>query len=267
LSQQLRERLRSRPAVWRRLRRLRLKLGAVAGSRRVAGISGPVHFNDLMLASRRASHVAHYNAVATKMLGHIERHVEWAEATPVIDIGSGYGRLLRHLVGHVEPSRIWACDTDAAAIEFCRAAFGVEGCGSITTPGTTFPEPFGLVVALTVLTNLPRSAVEAIVARLADITRPGGLVVITTHGWDSVHRHLPSYGSQYPALRGHISDALDAEGTCFVPYPHHRGDLGMAWHTPGFVRSLFDGHRFDLVEFIEAGLDDHQDVHIIRRRA
>ena len=225
-----------------------------------------MHFNDLMLASRGAGPVAHYNAVATQMLGHIERHLAWPAATPVIDIGSGYGRFVRHLVDHVTASRIWVCDTDEAAVAFCRAAFGVEGCGSITGPGTTFPEPFGLVVALTVLTNLPRPAVEAITARIADITRPGALVVLTTHGWDSVQRHLPSYGSQYPALREHISKALEAEGTCFVQYPHHCDEIGMAWHTPEFVRSLFDENRFELVEFIQAGLDDHQDVHVFRRR-
>ena len=71
---------------------------------------------------------------------------------------------------------------------------------------------------------------------------------------------------KFPALRPTIEAALAERGEHFVPYPYGDGSVGTAWHTPAWIEAAADRAGFDTESVIEAGLDEHQDVFVLRRR-
>lgn len=75
-----------------------------------------------------------------------------------LDLPSGYGRVLRHLVGAIAPSRITACDADRQAVRFCAREFGVEPFFCDRDPRKLrFTESYDLIFVGSLLTHLPEA--------------------------------------------------------------------------------------------------------------
>ncbi len=103
-------------------------------------------------------------------------------ADAILDFGCGCGRVVRHW------SRLAAAvhgtDHDRPAIEWCRAnlAFGSFEVNLLEPPLAYRDDVFDLVYAISVFTHTSEAAQRAWLADLARVVRPGGHLLLTTHG-------------------------------------------------------------------------------------
>ena len=133
---------------------------------RVAGTADA----DWFLRSGRAA----YDAIAA--------HVPLAEIDSVLDFGCGCGRVTRYwddFAGTVSGS-----DVSAKAVDWCRANLPFAPLrGQRLEPPLAFAdESFDLVYALSVFTHLTAELQLAWRDELRRVLRPGGRLLVTTHG-------------------------------------------------------------------------------------
>src|SRR5437764_7595053 len=139
---------------------------------RVAGTADAEWF----LRSGRAA----YDAIAG--------HVPIESLGSVLDFGCGCGRVTRYwqdFAGAVSGS-----DVNGKAIEWCRENLGFASFAQNTlAPPLVFePESFDLVYALSVFTHLTAQLQLAWRDEMLRVLRPGGCLLLTTHGRSYVPR-------------------------------------------------------------------------------
>lgn len=107
----------------------------------------------------------------------------------VLEWGCGCARITRHLRAAlgVRAGRLVAADADARAVDWCRAQSaalaGIEFVAHAPQPPLPFADAgFDVVLGFSVLTHLSERSARAWTADLARVLRPGGLVLLTTHG-------------------------------------------------------------------------------------
>lgn len=102
---------------------------------------------------------------------------------PVLDFGSGWGRLTRALRHHLPRERIWACDLYAEAIAWQAETFGVNGLVSVTDPANfALTQRHSIVFAASVFSHLPDGLFQAWLRRLHSLVAPNGLLAFSVHG-------------------------------------------------------------------------------------
>lgn len=273
IAERLRERLKENPSIYPLARSIRLRTRGLLPRRRFEGIPGRIHPNDSMLHATDAAGVAWYASGARNVLALIERSLAIAgtrleDVDAWLDLGCGYGRVLRFLVERAEPTKVWAEDRVDQAVRFCSSECHVHPINVPARRGQVRPDGYGFIYAISVLTHLPVSACEALLERLGRLLEPNGLLLFTTHGWRHVEL-LPGYDRETATHADEIRQRLAEAGAVFAPYVHHpTGDYGMTWHAPEFVQAAMSRLRGDPIEqlfFEPAGLDGHQDVFAYRR--
>lgn len=243
------------PAAYRVLRAIRLSAGSVFGARRVPGVSGRVHFNDLMFAMGGAHYAASGKEVV-RILGESLKRCgrDFSSVSSCLEIGSGYGRIVRELVKALPPATISACDAVAEGPEFCAKEFGVN---AVPLYSMACPGAYDLVYLISVFTHLD---LEYISEMLADITaslKPGGVLIFTTHGEVSA-RKIEIYGSPWREKKTEIIQQLTTTGFFYEKYSWYKTNIGMTWITEARMKNLLHGLR--LVSCEPAGLEGHQDI-------
>ena len=176
------------------------------------------------------------------------------DMSSVLDFGCGCGRVMRRLAGL--PGEVRGSDFDATAVAWCRR----------NLPFATFvqnelepPLPFAdgehdLVYAFSVLTHLPVPIQHAWVDELARVVRPGGLLLLSTHG----DRYLDR-------LTAHERAAFE-RGEVVVRYEGVAGtNLCTTFHPPAYVRDRL-GADLELVDELPEGArgNPHQDLFVFR---
>ena len=175
----------------------------------------------------------------------------------ILDFGCGCGRTLAFLpdLG----ASVQGCDIDAQAIRWCArnlpfAEFRVNG-----------PEPpapyedgaFDLVYAISVLTHLPEELGLRWLEDLRRMTSPGGIVVVTIHGRATWNK-LTAEETETVERNGFLFRRDDSWSAIFPEW------YQTSFHSPEYVRRRF-GERFEILDIVEAGMNDKQDVVVMRR--
>lgn len=126
------------------------------------------------------SGLAAYDAIA--------EHVPLGELGAVLDFGCGCGRVTRWF--HDFDGEVAGSDLSADAIEWCRdnLEFGSFVTNTLEPPLVFDDESFDLVYALSVFTHLTDELQLAWRDELRRVLRPGGTLLITTHGRSYVPR-------------------------------------------------------------------------------
>jgi SAM-dependent methyltransferase len=192
---------------------------------RVAGTADATWF----LGSGRAG----YDAIAA--------HVPLDEIGSVLDFGCGCGRVTRYwgdFVGSVAGS-----DLDRRAVDWCRRnlAFARFELNGLEPPLAFATGSFDLVYALSVFTHLTAELQIAWRDELLRVLRPGGSLLLTTHGRAYLER----------------LDRTDRErferGELVVRWAELPGtNLCSAYHPERYLREAF-GERLELVELVPEG--------------
>jgi SAM-dependent methyltransferase len=271
--QRLVDAVKRRPPLHRAARRVRVAAGRLLPPRKFPGIPGRIHPNDFMFDHASPEEVASYAERAGNVVANIEASLvaggrRYYDIERWLDFGCGYGRVIRFLVEHVPPDRIWASDVINEGVDFCTSEFGVHPLYSQLDLEALELEPFDFVYAISVLSHLNERNSRALLRLLGDALRPSGIAMFTTHGRRSLENPA-LYGAEFCERREEIARAVERRGMAFLPYAFTGGDdYGMAWHAREWVEeTVADLHRdtVRLVRFVPHGLDDHQDVFAFQR--
>ena len=123
----------------------------------------------------------------------------------ILDFGCGAGRVIRYW--HGLPAAPYGTDYNPDLIAWCEqhlpfAKFLVNGPG----PPLEYPSDFfGLIYALSVFTHLDEAGQIAWIRELRRIAKPGGYILITTHGSCAVYLRRLSPAQQERFHSGHLA--------------------------------------------------------------
>ncbi|HET7145611.1 MAG TPA: methyltransferase domain-containing protein [Gaiellaceae bacterium] len=206
---------------------------------RVAGTADAEWF----LRSGRAA----YDAIAA--------HVPLAEVGSVLDFGCGCGRVTRYWEGF--PGAVAGSDVNAKAVQWCRENLGFARFerNALSPPLAFDGESFDLVYALSVFTHLTAELQLAWRDEMLRVLRPGGLLLLTTHGRSYVPRLDEDERARFE--RGDLVVRWsDVPGT----------NLCSAYHPEAYLRDTFaGGFSFLLLDPEGARGNPTQDLVLLRK--
>lgn len=103
--------------------------------------------------------------------------------TSVLDFGCGVGRVIRHFQ-NLPNTHFHGTDINPKLIEWCQGniTFAQFSVNSPVPPLTYCDQQFDLIYAFSVFTHLPVSLQNAWMKEFSRVLKPGGRIIITTHG-------------------------------------------------------------------------------------
>lgn len=203
-----------------------------------------------------------YLAVGRSALGCIEDAItasgrDRATVGTILDLPSGYGRVLRHLLEAFPRARITASDVDGEAVEFCASELGALPLIAPVEVGTLLTDAtFDLIWCGSLLTHLSLEDCRRLLMMFSRHLSPGGLLVATTHGAYCYER-MRAGGYAYGLPEDRVKALLvgyEREGYAFVGQGY-----GITLMRPDVLESLLP-HNLRVVSYREHAWDSHQDV-------
>jgi SAM-dependent methyltransferase len=144
---------------------------------------------DVMYKSGGPDQYFFWGGQALKAVERFMALVNLSAVTTILDLPSGYGRVLRFLRAAFPDAVIAACDIDRDAVDFCAGTFDAQPIYS-TVDLRTVPlhDSYDLIWCGSLLTHIHadqwREVLRLFSAHLSD----AGLLVFTTHGRPNVDR-------------------------------------------------------------------------------
>jgi SAM-dependent methyltransferase len=198
--------------------------------------------------------------------------VEMSNVTRALDFGCSSGRVLRVLHA-AYPDTDWSgCDPNRRAIEWAGEHLrGIEFFASEDEP----PLPIGdgsldLAYAISIWSHFAPELGLRWLAEMHRTIRPGGHLVITTHGVTSVAR-FTQHHQRTPQQADEILGALYRRGWWYAPEFGQEGDWGVVnpeWGTaflsPEWLLTQLCP-RWRVLEFAPGRNQGNQDVYVLQR--
>ena len=189
-----------------------------------------------------------------------------------LDFGASSGRVVRVLAAAHPQARWSACDPNAQAIAW--AAANLPGIDFFVSPQDP-PLPradgaYDLVFAISVWSHYDRGAALRWLGEMTRIVRPGGHLLITTHGPQSVS-WCAERATRSSAQLVEIVKALHRDGFWFAAEFGSQGDWGVvhpewgtSFLTPEWLLGQLGG-RWHVAHYLPGCVDANQDVYVLRR--
>ncbi len=261
---------RTRP-VYTAGRKVRFALGSRMGARPVPGLRGQVHYNDFMLTSPDTAHVESYLRGAKQFVDILGQSLaeagrDFDNVGALLEVGCGYGRIVRELRDRVPASKIHVTDVIDEGARFAASEFGVTKIPLLEEAGPEWSSCFDLVYLLSVYTHLRRDMVEDNLRKVARVLKPAGVAVFTIHGEGSA-RTAERY-DQYWLDKAEVNRELAATGCYYERYPYYYGEYGLTWFTLAAVQKMVADivPELEFVAYHPMAVDGHQDVFVYRKR-
>jgi len=131
--------------------------------------------------------LAHYFSTGLKILAAYRRVAEWrfggfGGVGELLDFASGFGRVVRFLVGEMPAARVHVSDLYADAVAFQEAELGVRGFVSTKDP-EKLPATgsFDMILVNSLFSHLPQTTFLPWLRRLVELLAPEGLLALTVH--------------------------------------------------------------------------------------
>ena len=177
----------------------------------------------------------------------------------ILDFGCGCGRALRAFADLSRSARLFGTDIDAEAIEWCRAnlRFASFRVNSASPPLPFPPAKFDLVFSISVFTHIDEERQFEWLQELRRVMKPGGLALITLHGSLDAAK-LPADKQAVLNSKGIYFDADGAWKDIFPDW------YQSTFHTEEYVRRQY-ADFFEVLDYIPMGLNDHQDIAVLRK--
>jgi SAM-dependent methyltransferase len=203
--------------------------------------------------------------IALDIYAAASAHLDLGRPLRILDFGCGCGRVLRYMGEIAGAATFHATDIDREAIAWCEANFGGEvrrGRFSFIVNQDHPPSPFDsdyfdLVYGISVFTHLPEGLQLEWLAELRRITRPGGIVVLSTQGGALIRRHLSPEDDR----------RFDEKGFHYFPYGSTEGlpeYYQAAWHDRAYIDRVWS-EFFDIIGHTPGGIAGHQDLILCRK--
>jgi SAM-dependent methyltransferase len=120
---------------------------------------------------------------ALRSIEHSLTAVGAPDPRTVLDLPSGYGRVLRFLRVAYQEAEIVACDLNAEGARFCARQFQAEPRNSTRDlDQVAFEQRFDLIWCGSLLTHLNEADAGSLIALLRRSLNARGVAVVTTHG-------------------------------------------------------------------------------------
>ena len=179
---------------------------------------------------------------------------------PVLDWGCGCGRVCKYFL---DTNRIYGVDINKDGVDWCLENISSNFSVSELNPPLSFKDNyFGAIYGVSILTHLSLEDQRFWIQELIRITRPGGIIVLSYHGLNSLIRfNLPEESfvelskSQY--LNIGKSDSLGKDS-----------EVGSKYYDSVQLASSFDKiipKDCTEVLFHESVFGNHQDVVVIKK--
>jgi SAM-dependent methyltransferase len=171
------------------------------------------------------------------------------------------------------PQAEWhGCDPNAGAIAWAQEHLpGISFLCSTQEPPLPYDDAyFDWVCAISIWSHYGEQAAVAWLEEMHRIVRPGGQLVLTTHGLHSI-AHYAATGERTPAQLERIRDAMYRTGFWFADEFGAKGDWGVkhpqwgtAFFTPEWLLARVTPRW--VVESFDVGANaGNQDVYVLRR--
>jgi SAM-dependent methyltransferase len=212
-----------------------------------------------------------YYRVGLRALAYIRLALAAAgahDARKILDLPSGYGRVLRMLKAAFPGAELTACDLNRAAVDFCAETFGAIPAYSAEDPtDLQLTGDYDLIWCGSLLTHLDVAGWRRFLPWFERHLAEGGVLVFTTHG-RSIADDIRGGRREYPVAD---LEALGAEyasdGFGYQPYPNHQWAYGISLSSPAWVcRELERCPSLKLIMYTEQGWDGVQDAVTCVRR-
>jgi SAM-dependent methyltransferase len=178
----------------------------------------------------------------------------------VLDFGCGCGRTLLWFTQHPAALSLFGTDIDAGAIEWCRQhfAFAAFDTNKALPPSRYATAQFDLIYTISVFTHLNEQQQFAWLQEFQRILQPGGVALITVLGRD-VWQHLPPHHVATMEQKGFLFVGLEPTSDLF-PQSYQT-----TYHSKDYIFAHYAAY-FDILDYIPRGVNNHQDVLVLRKR-
>lgn len=179
----------------------------------------------------------------------------------ILDFGCGCGRTLRFLAPHAGGARLYGTDIDQEAIRWCHSNLPIAHFlfNDAFPPISYQRDSFDLIYAISVFTHLDEVSQFAWLYELNRLTKPGGIVVLTTHG-EAHLAFVPEPIAQATRQQGFLFVASNGWKNIFPDWYQD------SFHTTAYIHEQFS-RFFDVLSVIPAGMNNLQDVVLLQRKA
>jgi SAM-dependent methyltransferase len=191
----------------------------------------------------------------------------------LLDFGCSSGRVVRVLAAAYPDSEWYGCDPNQDAIRWDRENLpGMQFAVSSGDPPLAMYSDgmFDVVFAISIWSHFAENAAVRWLNEMHRLVRPGGLLIITTHGYRSI-AYLAENRLHDPLTLAEIRDSLYSRGFCFAPIFGKAGDWGYvhrewgeAFLSPEWL--LAHVHPAWTVTKFEIGrVENNQDIYTLQR--
>ena len=198
--------------------------------------------------------------------------VDIGQAQSGLDFGCSSGRVLRVLAAAYPEVQWRGCDPNEGAIRWASEQF--ESISFFANPQLP-PLPvdqgaLGVAYAISIWSHFGPELGLRWFDEMHRIIRPGGHLVLTTHGLQSVAFYVAN-GMRSPEQAAQISDGLYRDGFWYAAEFGHTGDAGVinpewgtAFLTPEWLLTKLCP-RWRVLEYAPGRNQDNQDVYVLQR--
>lgn len=184
-----------------------------------------------------------------------------SEKHKILDFGCGCGRVIRYLHAIYQSNQYFGTDIDPESITWCQESLSHIGNFSTNPaePHLAFEDAsFDLIFSISVFTHLPEDMQFKWLEELQRVTKPGGLLLLTTHGETALPEVSKEDQDQFQN-KGFFY--LKGEGTDGLPEFYQN-----SYHRHAYVMENWSKY-FEIIKIIDRGVVGFQDMVICRRKA
>lgn len=188
----------------------------------------------------------------------------------ILDLPSGYGRVLRWLAACFPEAHITACDTNVKAVDFASQEFNAAGIYSqydlteIMLPSNDYD----LIWCGSLFTHLDAARWIQLLNLFYDNLARNGILVFTTHGRLAeplMRQQNPIFGLEETVMKS-IMSSYDHEGFGYANYDDQYPVYGISISSPSWVSLQIERFPDLRISYVLEGGWGYQDVYGVTKQ-